>query len=723
MEKYLYLSLQLKPSMATTPSVNSAASRLRTAVRSRNPREVIKAQVDLARAQSEANTNRRRSSGGGSSKQTTTPSETEKSISSPILNRPVTTTEVNQATAALDRTVAEERELVRSGVLLESEASGPTRTSLARDAAVEQQLRSSGVVPGARVPTPEPARGVILGTTEVGRRNIARVGRVLERQSYKQGPVQDIVFTGALGQEPAREQVRAAGQFLSKAETRPVRTITGVGLAGAFPAVTTGVVAATTVGLGVSGFLERGRSTSAFSPRAVSGVREFGVESTQTRIPLPFTEKSLSVPFTEFLPGRRARFESIVGERLRSGGVPESEIPGLTQRLANERRSIAAGETGIAIAAEIAGEARGRGIITGAAALGKAVFTGSQRDIQRQGFVFGAQRLFGPGVSEATIAVAGSQSLRTGSPSSFESLAIGGAVGGVSASLVGGSIIGREVAGTSSRGLRFFSNVADPNEILGDVAVSAGSAARRRAGGVTFDPVIVRGDGVSSINVVARSRPDVTIEPFSFRGGGSGGGSRASRTTRAPVSSFSGVPTSAPSSVSGVPSVVSSSSRSPVVAPVFTPSTRFSSSGVVSSPSRSVVSISSRSTLPGSPVPSSPSNSLSPVFTFTPAVVPTTTRIDTRTFVPSVVPSSVNVVTATPPFPPLPFFPPGGGLGGSGVGLGGRRRSNKGYAPSVAAVAFGITGKAGKKGGFSGLELRPISSRTQSRSFVNRIAG
>lgn len=456
---------------------------------------------------------------------------------------------------------------------------------------------------------------------------------------------------------------------------------------------------ATGVGLGVSKGAEYTRQQNAFvNDATLSAVRERSVESSsRLSFANPVGEGRFNIdPF-----GSRSRFEAAASSELAAMGVPESERPAIVRRLARERNVIGGSEIAlIGLGAEFASERLGQRLIgQKVASSGGSIFF-RQASLGKDIFRQTALPFVKAGAVEGVFAYSGSTALRTGKVARKEDVAVSGALGGATAGLLGPAIIKGQVVGKNT--LRTVTNIIEPLESGGDFLSSQYTKFQARRGKTTFDLNLER-------NAPGGSRIDLQVNPAG----------RARVVSSSPASSFS-------------------SSSSPVSNVVQSPASSRSSSVTVRNPlavvvgsrsTRSVVpSLSSSSqTVSRTVVPSPGSSVFVPLPSVTKVMAPVSTKTSTAVAVASRTTVSTNTKTTvtvpTPPFGFFPVIPPGGGLGGAGARGSGSGRAKKGYAPSVAAVAFGIKGTGRKGGGFTGLELRPITSRTQGRSFVNRIAG
>lgn len=290
------------------------------------------------------------------------------------------------------------------------------------------------------------------------------------------------------------------------------------------------------------------------------------------------------------------------------------------------------------------------------------------------------------GAGEGAASVSAYQQARTGK-TNYLDVAAGAALGASTAGLLGGAIAGAKTT-AGRRTLEIPANVVDVFEFTGDQAARQAELSGLRKGrsytyGYYRD--LPGGKiGFGSAEVVPSLRPQGYVRTRVAALAPAASSSPVVGNTLNPV--FSATSTPASSATTTQSSVFSSTSTptftstpTPVGNPAFTPVASFTSTPATTP-----------STTP----------STTPTATSTPATTPTAATTPATT--------PVTVVTGRGFIPP--FVPPGGGLGaGRGFG-GGKKRTPAGYAPSVAAVAFGISGKVSGKGGFSGLELRPIRS-------------
>lgn len=375
---------------------------------------------------------------------------------------------------------------------------------------------------------------------------------------------------------------------------------------------------------------------------------------------------------TSFIDRRTAQ-QTTFNELLRLGLTPEEARRASTTTLSRKQTIVGGGEIltqlSIGRTSETVG---GRFVATRFSTL-------AQRGVSVPSNIFsrGSQviaPIAGAGFVEGTSSVATSEIARTGTVKPTTIL-LGGVLGGATAGLIGFPIAGAKTA-TARSAFEIPANVVDVFEYPGDVAARQGEI-RGLSKGRSYDYPFIEDKGGRSYFGTARTER-VSGSPRPLTRVLTGGGLSASSIPSNSISSLSVATPSAANVASSVPS-----------------------------PASSFVPVSSK--IPSFTTTSSIVNTPSSIFTET----PTKTSIPATTPVSSPVPSSTPVPVSVPVAVPkggFPLIPPGGGLGSGGGGFGGGSRAKAGYVPSLAAVVYGIKGSGKQKGGFTGLELRPIKT-------------
>lgn len=301
-------------------------------------------------------------------------------------------------------------------------------------------------------------------------------------------------------------------------------------------------------------------------------------------------------------------------------------------------------------------------------------------------FLRGGSQIFKAGIVEGASGEYAQEILR-GEEIQPRAIATSGAVGGLFAFGLGGTIVASGAAGKTGRA-KFLTKVGyaiDPYEWPGDIAGDIITRSARRGGMRIATPSVTITQNTVTFSNEPSSKKLSSLSQIMTRTPSTTTTSTPSPLTTS-INSYSRVPLQTPS-----PTQTPSTSLTPIM--TRTPSTSTTPSNTPSFTPSSVIS-------------PSPTPSISQTHNFVPS------------FVPSFTPTSALTITSTP-FPRLPFMI-GGGMKTYGFGSGGKSKKKRkyGYSPSLFAIEFGITsGKAPRtpSGGWTGAELRPVIAPTRKK--------